>query len=397
MVKIWEDMELAYIRDGLVSLQEIKKQRLSVTDNLNNCQRSFIEFLERPCSKQEKVLEFISSFNQFSLEYPDLRSDEQTKEELMNRLERLSNSLWDVTNERKEEALAKINDMSAHGWSYLEMKQVVRNMATLSEIEIKKFSAVYNLVMRSEPPVELDAEIFAKRLLERGVLPFDAESGTSPALDQVFGNLMTKAHELLYKNPAVNHVLHEEPGIILRKEHAIFTYRLAAIHSWALCTLEEIARNASIVYEHLDDWIVTAVEQETFITQEAVDFIKSAIQSELLQIDEFQATLAQPELFSKLQTLVFRNDETMLYMKNVVEPHADQVEETRFNLEQLNNMYLECRYNAGDLGHSCLIDSMSFNSMLVKAVRQGAIPLNWKYRDFNKLAAIARKFETLPL
>lgn len=37
MVKIWEDMELAYFRDGLVSLQEIKKQRLSVTDNLNNC------------------------------------------------------------------------------------------------------------------------------------------------------------------------------------------------------------------------------------------------------------------------------------------------------------------------------------------------------------------------
>lgn len=220
------------------------------------------------------MLEFVSSFNQFSLEYPDLRSDEQTKEELMNRLERLSNSLWDVTNERKEEALAKINDMASHGWSYLEMKQVVRNMATLSEIEIKKFSAVYNLVMRSEPPVELDAEIFAKRSLERGVLPFDAESGTSPALDQVFGNLMTKAHELLYKNPTVNHVLHDEQGIILRKEHAIFTYRLAAIHSWALCILEEIARNSSIVYEHLDDWIVTAVEQETFITQEVVDFIK---------------------------------------------------------------------------------------------------------------------------
>jgi len=61
--------------------------------------------LERPCSKQDKVNEFVQSFNKFSLEFPDLRKDDQTKDELMNRTERLSNELWAIVDERKTESL----------------------------------------------------------------------------------------------------------------------------------------------------------------------------------------------------------------------------------------------------------------------------------------------------
>lgn len=183
IIKLWEDMEVNYLKDGVMSLSDIKRQRLSVTDNLNNCQRQFIEFLERPCEKQDKVNEFVQSFNQFSSQYPDLRKDDQTKDELSSRLERLANALWDITDRRKEESLERIANMSKSGWSNQEMRQVVRNMASLVEIEIKKISTVYQIVMQHETPVELDAEIFAKKLLERGVLPFDETKGTSPALE----------------------------------------------------------------------------------------------------------------------------------------------------------------------------------------------------------------------
>ena len=37
----------------------------------------------------------------------------------------------------------------------------------LIEIEIKKLGAVYQITMESEPPVELDAEILIKKLIER--------------------------------------------------------------------------------------------------------------------------------------------------------------------------------------------------------------------------------------
>jgi hypothetical protein len=53
------------------------------------------------------------------------------------------------------------------------MKQTCRNMANLVELEIKKFSAVYQMIMQQEPPVELDAEIMTKKIIERGVHPYD--------------------------------------------------------------------------------------------------------------------------------------------------------------------------------------------------------------------------------
>lgn len=36
-VKCWEEMEVSYLKDGVMSLSDIKRQRLSVTNNLNNC------------------------------------------------------------------------------------------------------------------------------------------------------------------------------------------------------------------------------------------------------------------------------------------------------------------------------------------------------------------------
>ena len=40
-----------------------------------------------------------SSFNDFSDEYPDLREDEATKEELHLRTDTLSDKLWDISEE----------------------------------------------------------------------------------------------------------------------------------------------------------------------------------------------------------------------------------------------------------------------------------------------------------
>ena len=56
------------------------------------------------------------------------------------------------------------------------MKNVIKNMAKLIEIEIKKYSIIYQLLLDQEPSVELDAEILVKKLLERGMKPYDADS-----------------------------------------------------------------------------------------------------------------------------------------------------------------------------------------------------------------------------
>lgn len=41
-------------------------------------------------------------FNNFSDEYPDLREDDSTKEELHQRADVLSDELWEIVEERKD-------------------------------------------------------------------------------------------------------------------------------------------------------------------------------------------------------------------------------------------------------------------------------------------------------
>lgn len=38
-IKIWEEMASSCIKEGILALSDIKRQRESVTDGLNNCQR----------------------------------------------------------------------------------------------------------------------------------------------------------------------------------------------------------------------------------------------------------------------------------------------------------------------------------------------------------------------
>jgi hypothetical protein len=91
MTKLWEDMTVLYVSQSILVLEDVKKLRHSLISNLNQCQSEFISFLERPTLKQEKVDNFVQSLQKFTLEYPELRKDDQTKEELGRKLEELSN------------------------------------------------------------------------------------------------------------------------------------------------------------------------------------------------------------------------------------------------------------------------------------------------------------------
>ena len=204
---------------------------------------------------------------------------------------------------------------------------------------------------------------------------------------------MSKAYEMVYKNPTVSQVFMDEQGRVMKNEFAIFTYRLSMIHTWALVMLEEIHQNAKVVYDKLDDWIVIAVQQECLIAQDVVDFIKDAISNEKLSVEEFESKLAPIELFSKLEVLVFRSDETPLYLRDIVHPPEEQVEVNRFTIAGLRHLYKECRYNAGEAGHLSEMESVSFLNLVVKAIRQGNVPLVWRYSGISKLLNIVKKFE----
>ena len=76
----------------------------------------FLTFLKRLDGKQQVLDKFIQDFNDFSDQYPDMREDEQTKEELHQRVDILSDELWEIAEERKEQAVDERKKIMESGW-----------------------------------------------------------------------------------------------------------------------------------------------------------------------------------------------------------------------------------------------------------------------------------------
>ena len=82
--------------------RNVRLQREQRSIYNSNIKMQFLEFLNTSDGKQEILEEFVKSFNEFSDQYPDLREDDQTKEELHQRTDALSDELWEIVEERKE-------------------------------------------------------------------------------------------------------------------------------------------------------------------------------------------------------------------------------------------------------------------------------------------------------
>ena len=109
-----------------------------------------MDFLQREDVKDHKIREFINSFNKFTSEFPDLREDEQTKEELMERLQILGNELWAVTQDRKEQAVKERQRVIKDGWIDSELRRLIRLSCRLMAVELEKWEALRLIILGEE-------------------------------------------------------------------------------------------------------------------------------------------------------------------------------------------------------------------------------------------------------
>ena len=98
-----------------------------------------MEFLHTADGKQEILDEFVQSFNDFSDEYPDLREDDQTKEELYQRTDTLSDELWEIVEERKEQAVEFRKKIMESGFVEFNLEFMTQIAQQLLQAEVDKF------------------------------------------------------------------------------------------------------------------------------------------------------------------------------------------------------------------------------------------------------------------
>ena len=111
--------------------RQVRVQRERISATLSNTQSKYLEFVHRPDTKQEKLDQFIKDFNDFSDQFPDLREDEATKDELHQRVDTLSDELWEIIEERKEQHVEERKRIMESGWVEHELAFMVSSAQAL--------------------------------------------------------------------------------------------------------------------------------------------------------------------------------------------------------------------------------------------------------------------------
>jgi arsenate reductase-like glutaredoxin family protein len=88
------------------------------------------------------VQDFIDSFNKFSDEFPNLRTDPLTQEELRKRVTRLGNDMWTLVEQKKDQALAQHAKLNSDGWVVSEIKKLMKNATRLIQNELARVFAL---------------------------------------------------------------------------------------------------------------------------------------------------------------------------------------------------------------------------------------------------------------
>ena len=88
----------------------------------------------------------MKSFNDFSDEYPDLREDDQTKEELHQRTDVVSDELWEIVEERKEKSIEFRKQIMEAGHVEFNLALLTQNAQQLMQSEVDLFKTEIQVI-----------------------------------------------------------------------------------------------------------------------------------------------------------------------------------------------------------------------------------------------------------
>lgn len=139
LLKIWFRMFENYTRECKSIFKFIRKQRDYISTSYNSLCQKFIEFLKRPSKKQLHLLDYQVSYNNFLDEYPDIKDDPRVKEEHHQRVDDLSDKIYEIIEIRKVEAIEQRKKIMTSNWIENEMEKFYHNLERLFQVEIDKF------------------------------------------------------------------------------------------------------------------------------------------------------------------------------------------------------------------------------------------------------------------
>ncbi|XP_074022211.1 sperm flagellar protein 2 [Numenius arquata] len=169
LVPYWEMVENSYMNTIKTVLRCLRDEQHSVIYYLADIRKRFQDYLKLPDVKQEFVSQWQSDFNSIA---DDLREDDETKAELHQRVTDLRDLLWDICDNRREEAEQERTDIMNDGWLQDHRGIVMNHFFSLMQVEVDRFQDTKRLLhdyyraMEGKIPTEDDQDFTRIPLLD---------------------------------------------------------------------------------------------------------------------------------------------------------------------------------------------------------------------------------------
>ena len=278
----WKQSEKEYAGNMIKFFKLVQKQNESLESGLDETKADFKGFLNKPDGKQEKLEHFIESFNKFTEEFPELRPDEQTKEELNNRCDMLNDDFWEIIEQNKDLAIAERQRIMELGWIDHETQQLILKAQQFINFEIKRctdtmsFIHDFYLSKKAEKPLN-EYEGIKLSLLDQSNARSEVSEVTNIEKEMISKTLgiISEVDAIIEKQDPSDFEIIEA----FKRERSILLFRICAIRNWTINGLKDIKIKINEMYNQLDDWIVAHVKQENLSVNETVSKIREVIES----------------------------------------------------------------------------------------------------------------------
>ncbi|KAK1176110.1 sperm flagellar protein 2 isoform X1 [Acipenser oxyrinchus oxyrinchus] len=136
LVPYWENVCDTYINNTKAVMHNLRIEQDLIIHYLFNIRKEFKEYLKRPDHKQEFLSQWQHEYNCIA---DDMREDEETKAELHQRVDDLRERLWDICDNRREEAAQERNNIINDGWIEDHTGILINHYSSMMQVSVDRF------------------------------------------------------------------------------------------------------------------------------------------------------------------------------------------------------------------------------------------------------------------
>jgi len=139
----WSNVEQSYIDQMKSTFELFRHERRRILAYLASTREYFFNYLRRTDGKQSMIDEFQREYNTI---HPDMRRDDDTKDELHQRAEELSFQLFEYSMKRKNESIEELDSIKNSVWLNTENQTLLKITIAVIQHEMNRYISTIRVV-----------------------------------------------------------------------------------------------------------------------------------------------------------------------------------------------------------------------------------------------------------